>query len=175
MGGGRRSFLPCGSVDSEGDTISKGCRSDGRNLTNEWLNKYNNSEYVWNKDQLKNIDPNKTDDLLGKIVLCLFSISQFFFFSALIFRQSIRQPVVLSVGSSVARGLSIRSLCRQSACRSVCRSVSQSVRQTVGPTVCQSLVYAVGPSVTVHQAVGLCSVRLAVGPSVRQSIRVQFN
>ena len=67
LGGGSRNFLPCGSVDPQGKKLKNKCRSDGRNLTNEWLEKYNKSEYVWNKDQLKNIDPDKVDHLLGKI------------------------------------------------------------------------------------------------------------
>ncbi|CAB3982188.1 alkaline phosphatase-like isoform X1 [Paramuricea clavata] len=67
LGGGWRSFLPCGSKDPEGKTFEDlaKCRNDGRNLTNEWLGKYNNSAVVWNKDELKKIDPDQVDHLLG--------------------------------------------------------------------------------------------------------------
>lgn len=70
MGGGRRNFLPCGELDPQNGILKKTkCRKDGRNLTDEWLKEYNNSAYVWNKDQLAKIDPNKVDHLLGKIFL----------------------------------------------------------------------------------------------------------
>ena len=68
LGGGWRGFLPCGSVDPEGNLLKGSkCRKDNRTLTNEWLEKYNNSAVVWNKDELKKIDPDKVDHLLGKI------------------------------------------------------------------------------------------------------------
>lgn len=41
---------------------------DNRNLTNEWLDKYNNSAVVWNRDALNAIDPDKVDHLLGKTI-----------------------------------------------------------------------------------------------------------
>ena len=67
LGGGWRSFLPCGSKDPEGDLLEgRKCRNDKRNLTDEWLEKYNNSAVVWNRDGLKKIDPDKVDHLLGK-------------------------------------------------------------------------------------------------------------
>lgn len=69
LGGGWRSFLPCGSDDPEGNTLQGSkCRSDNRNLTNEWLEKYNNSAVVWNGKELKNINPDQVDHLLGKII-----------------------------------------------------------------------------------------------------------
>ena len=44
----------------------KGDREDGRNLTQEWVNKRPNSIYVWNKEQFDKIDPEKVDKVLGK-------------------------------------------------------------------------------------------------------------
>ncbi len=68
LGGGWRSFLPCGSKDPEGNLLTGNtCRNDNRNLTDEWLKNYNNSAVVWNKDELKKIDPDKVDHLLGTI------------------------------------------------------------------------------------------------------------
>lgn len=68
LGGGWRSFLPCGSKDPEGNSLKGSkCRNDSRNLTDEWLKKYNNSAVVWNKNDLKDIDPENVDHLLGKI------------------------------------------------------------------------------------------------------------
>ena len=69
LGGGWRSFLPCGSNDPEGNSLDGSkCRNDSYNLTDEWLKKYDNSAVVWNKDGLKYIDPEKVDHLLGKIL-----------------------------------------------------------------------------------------------------------
>lgn len=64
MGGGRLNFFPAGSVDPEGADTEEG-RQDNRNLTQEWLNKYPNSAYVWNQEEFDAIDPAKTDHLLG--------------------------------------------------------------------------------------------------------------
>ena len=69
MGGGWRNFLPCGTKDPEGRLLEgSNCRNDNLNLTDKWLKKHNNSAMVWNKDQLKNIDPDKVDHLLGNIL-----------------------------------------------------------------------------------------------------------
>ncbi|MGR9051331.1 MAG: alkaline phosphatase [Gammaproteobacteria bacterium] len=64
MGGGRRSFLKReDGADPEGG--GKGERQDGRDLTQEWLAKYSNARYVWNRQQFDAIDPATTDHLLG--------------------------------------------------------------------------------------------------------------
>ena len=64
LGGGRIKFLPNNLADPEGGDIEKG-RQDNRNLAQEWLQKYPNSAYIWNKQQFDSIDPNSTDHLLG--------------------------------------------------------------------------------------------------------------
>jgi alkaline phosphatase len=64
VGGGRSKFLPNSTPDPEYPNW-KGDRADGRNLTKEWLSKYNNSAFVWNKTEFDKIDPKKTDHLLG--------------------------------------------------------------------------------------------------------------
>lgn len=64
LGGGRASFLPDPTPDNDKDE-SDGNRLDGRNLTQEWLAKYDNSAYVTNKNQLNKIDLATTDHLLG--------------------------------------------------------------------------------------------------------------
>ncbi len=64
MGGGRRGFLPSSQADPE-DQGRTGSRKDGRDLTREWLKKYPNAAYVWNRAQLEALDPKKTDHLLG--------------------------------------------------------------------------------------------------------------
>ncbi|MEO8072457.1 MAG: alkaline phosphatase [Acidobacteriota bacterium] len=64
IGGGRTKFLPNSVDDPEYPSI-KGERLDGRNLTDEWLKKYSNSNYVWNKQQFDQIDAKKTKHLLG--------------------------------------------------------------------------------------------------------------
>ncbi|XP_014092854.3 membrane-bound alkaline phosphatase [Bactrocera oleae] len=66
MGGGRRNFIDEEELDEEG---IEGKRSDGRNLTEEWLaDKYEqgaSAAYVWNKEGLQNVDLNETEYLLG--------------------------------------------------------------------------------------------------------------
>lgn len=64
LGGGRTKFLPNQMNDPE-YTDKKGERTDGRDLTKEWLDKYKNSNYVWNKQQFDRIDPKTTKHLLG--------------------------------------------------------------------------------------------------------------
>ena len=64
LGGGRIKFLPNDIEDPEGADNRKG-RQDARNLTQEWLQKYPNSAYVWNQQQFDSIDPVSTDHLLG--------------------------------------------------------------------------------------------------------------
>lgn len=64
LGGGRRSFIE--RVDgADPEDGGKGERTDGRNLTQEWQDNYNNSAYVWNQEQFNNINTNKIDHLLG--------------------------------------------------------------------------------------------------------------
>ncbi len=64
MGGGRRSFIK--RIDgADPETGGKGEREDGRDLTQEWLTKYNNASYVWNKAQFDAVDPESTDHLLA--------------------------------------------------------------------------------------------------------------
>lgn len=64
LGGGRRSFLPRTMADME-DAGSTGERDDGRDLTQEWVGQFDNSAFVWNKNQFDAIDANSTDHLLG--------------------------------------------------------------------------------------------------------------
>ena len=64
MGGGRAKFLPNTVLDPE-YPAQKGSRTDGRDLTKEWLARYKDAGYVWNKADFDKIDPNKTRHLLG--------------------------------------------------------------------------------------------------------------
>jgi len=64
LGGGRIKFLPYDIADPEGANTAA-ARLDGRNLPQEWLQKYPNSAYVWNQQQFHAIDPASTEHLLG--------------------------------------------------------------------------------------------------------------
>ena len=64
MGGGRAKFLPKTETDPE-YTDKKGERLDGRNIPQEWLEKYKKSSYVYDKNGFDSIDPKKTKHLLG--------------------------------------------------------------------------------------------------------------
>lgn len=64
LGGGRVKFLPNNLADPEGDNNEEG-RQDGRNLPQEWLQRFPKSAYVWNQQQFDSIDPGSTDHLLG--------------------------------------------------------------------------------------------------------------
>lgn len=64
LGGGRFKFLPNSQKDPEYEKIT-GERTDGRDLTKEWISKYKNSAYVWNKKDFDAIDVKKTKHLLG--------------------------------------------------------------------------------------------------------------
>ena len=56
FGGGRDRFLPETMNDPE-DQDRKGSRKDGRNLVQEWQNRYPNSgAFVWNKEQFDKLD-----------------------------------------------------------------------------------------------------------------------
>lgn len=64
LGGGRSKFIPKETADPEYPTRT-GERLDKRDLPQEWLAKYKNSSYVWNKEQFDMIDVSKTSHLLG--------------------------------------------------------------------------------------------------------------
>ncbi|MGI8495159.1 MAG: alkaline phosphatase [Pyrinomonadaceae bacterium] len=64
IGGGRSKFLTKDETDPE-YPAKKGERLDNRDLTKEWTAKYQNSAYIWNKQQFDAIDPKKTKHLLG--------------------------------------------------------------------------------------------------------------
>lgn len=63
LGGGRSNFLTNTTVDPEYST-RKGARTDGRDLTQEWLTQ-SNAAYVWNKADFDAIDTSSTRHLLG--------------------------------------------------------------------------------------------------------------
>lgn len=65
LGCGRRHFINTTEVDDEG---RPGLRTDGRNLIDEWVqeqSKESNAQFIWHKQQLDEIDIEKTDKLLG--------------------------------------------------------------------------------------------------------------
>lgn len=64
LGGGRRAFMPTTLTDPEYPS-QKGQRLDGRNLTLEWTQQFNNAAYVWNQAGFDAIDTEKTQHLLG--------------------------------------------------------------------------------------------------------------
>ncbi len=64
LGGGRRNFWPRNMADLE-DAGKTGERDDQRNLTEEWVTRYDNAAFVWNQEQFNNIDANEVDHLLG--------------------------------------------------------------------------------------------------------------
>lgn len=64
LGGGRSKFLPRQVVDPEYPTL-RGGRRDGRDLTVEWMKKFDRPAYVWNRAQFDAIDPEQVDHLLG--------------------------------------------------------------------------------------------------------------
>lgn len=69
FGGGRQYFVRDTDKDSEGVLFGK--RTDNRNLINEWvenMSKRNLShEYIWNADQLRNLNTNEKDYVFGKL------------------------------------------------------------------------------------------------------------
>lgn len=69
LGGGIEQFMP----ESKNDPVTgrAGSRKDERDLTLEWTDRYSNSAFIWNKEQLADVDVNSTRHLLG-----LFSRSQ---------------------------------------------------------------------------------------------------
>ena len=64
MGGGRRGFLSR-TKDIDPETGGRGERRDGRQLTKEWLSRYEQAAYIWNLQQFKALDLNKTQHLLA--------------------------------------------------------------------------------------------------------------
>ncbi len=65
FGGGRMNFLPATMTDPE-YADKKGKRTDGRDLTQEWLKRYSNSgAYAWNLEGFKAIDPKNTQHALA--------------------------------------------------------------------------------------------------------------
>lgn len=64
MGGGRTEFLPADMADPE-YTERHGERADGRNLVNIWQQRHPDGAYVWNAQQLANLDLSRTPRLLG--------------------------------------------------------------------------------------------------------------
>ncbi|XP_066462738.1 intestinal-type alkaline phosphatase-like [Eleutherodactylus coqui] len=67
LGGGRKYMTPKGTPDPEYPNKSgeNGLRKDGRNLINEWLNKYEGAQYVWNKEQLNQINESTATRVMG--------------------------------------------------------------------------------------------------------------
>jgi alkaline phosphatase len=63
LGGGRQYFIPVDGSDPQDH--NPGTRRDGRDLTQEWLTRYPDSSFVWNQQQLREIDPSSTRHLLG--------------------------------------------------------------------------------------------------------------
>lgn len=65
MGGGRANFLPAEATDPE-YPAKKGARTDGRDLTQEWLKRFGpGSAYIWNKVQFNELDVKRTTHLLA--------------------------------------------------------------------------------------------------------------
>jgi alkaline phosphatase len=65
LGGGRSKFLPTTTPDPE-DAGRFGERTDGRDLTQEWLARYgNDGEFVWKTSQFENLDPDRNSHILG--------------------------------------------------------------------------------------------------------------
>ena len=76
LGGGRREFRDKNMLDEEGKI---GYRADGKDLIQEWMqerSKHGNASYIWNEEQLKFLDYEKTDYLMGLFEAdhCLFNI-----------------------------------------------------------------------------------------------------
>jgi len=73
LGGGRESFFPDKSSDSEYPDI-KGKRLDGRDLIQEWMKNKPQRKYVWNKEQFETISLSKDEQIIG-----LFEPKEMFF------------------------------------------------------------------------------------------------
>jgi len=81
LGGGREMFMPSTQKDPENlasantacveTATHKGGRRDGRDLIKAWRERYRlDGAYVWNKAEFDNIDPGKTNHLLGLFERC---------------------------------------------------------------------------------------------------------
>ena len=64
LGGGRRHFLPAETSDPE-DEGEVGNRTDGRDLTQEWVEGRDGAVFVWNEEDFGAIDPATTGPVLG--------------------------------------------------------------------------------------------------------------
>ncbi len=64
LGGGRRHFLPETASDPE-DEEGTGSRTDGRDLTEEWVSGREGAVYVWNEEGFDALDPASTGPVLG--------------------------------------------------------------------------------------------------------------
>jgi alkaline phosphatase len=67
MGGGRRHFLPKDEAFNSADAVSsvEGDRTDGRDLTAEWLQHYKNGVYVTDKSGFDAIDVDAAERIFG--------------------------------------------------------------------------------------------------------------
>ncbi|MCW8878709.1 MAG: alkaline phosphatase [Kangiellaceae bacterium] len=67
MGGGRRHFLPKDPAFNSADAVSstEGDRTDARNLTAEWQEKYENGVYVMDQSGFDSIDTETTEKVFG--------------------------------------------------------------------------------------------------------------
>ncbi len=64
LGGGRREFQP-NLPGADPETDAPGFRLDGRDLTEEWLERHDNAAYVWNAEQFAAVDADEVSHLLG--------------------------------------------------------------------------------------------------------------
>ena len=64
LGGGRMAFFPDSFSDPEDDTRT-GLRADERDLSVEWMARYEKASYVWNLEQFNQLEIENTDHLLG--------------------------------------------------------------------------------------------------------------
>lgn len=64
MGGGRQAFMPGDEEDPEYEFLG-GLRMDGRNLIDEWRERYPGGRYVWNLEQFEEVPGKRTNRLLG--------------------------------------------------------------------------------------------------------------
>ncbi|XP_032903915.1 alkaline phosphatase, tissue-nonspecific isozyme isoform X1 [Amblyraja radiata] len=69
MGGGRKYMFPRDTPDVEypNEWKANGSRLDGKNLVEEWKHskKDKKAHYIWNREQLKKLDLNEVDHLMG--------------------------------------------------------------------------------------------------------------
>ena len=63
--GGRRALMTQNQTDPEYPD-KNGTRLDGRDLIQEWVNKHQNSKYVWNKTEFEKINVEEVDHVIGK-------------------------------------------------------------------------------------------------------------